>query len=312
MLQPASNPVTITCGSSAAACQKTGNTPAYALGWASTVGVTGVTFATTEPGSSYTFQLTAVPAASVSSAQLAQVSHLTSSCSFALPGTGTYASTLCFVDFSNWNTQTPDPGVTCSGGALPMSSNIANSPFILTFCLSASGTDSNGNAITGAVSAPSACGVYARSGYNDITGSPLPTYACPPGSEAFSGNNGFYTGVAGDPALYEVDEGSSATITITNIQLVTASGAPATNWALVTGDAESTDAGESISWTSDKTLQLIPNSTNSPVGNAFDSTAPGYNATYLTGVGTTTVTCWSPVLGRPHRGRDAQATVPRS
>ena len=57
-----------------------------------------------------------------------------------------------------------------------------------------------------------ACGVAARSGYNDITAVPLPTYACPPGSEAFLGNNGFYTGVPGNPALYTVRQGRSATV----------------------------------------------------------------------------------------------------
>jgi len=311
MLQAASNPIAITCGASSSACQTTGGTPAYALGWQPTIGITGVTFATTEPGSSYSFQLTAVPATSVSSTQLAQVAQPSSTCGFALPGTGTYASTLCFVDFTNWNTQTAASGVTCSGGALPMSSNIANTPFILSFCLSTSGTDSNNNPITGAVSAPAACGVFARAGYNDITASPLPTYACPPGSEAFLGNNGFYTGVGGNPALYEVDQGSSATVNFTNIKLTTSSGVPATNWSLVTGDAESTDANESIAWTSDKTLQLIPNSANSPVGNACDSTAPGYNTQYLTGVGTTTVQCGPSPVSADHTGTVMlQATSP--
>lgn len=313
MLQPATNPVTITCGSSSSACQKTGSTPAYASGWQPTVGITGVTFATTEPGSSYTFQLTAVPAASVSSTQLAQVVQSSSTCGFALPGTGTYASTLCFVDFTNWNAQTRASGVSCSGGALPMSSTIANSPFILTFCLSASGTDANGNPVTGPVSAPAACGVQPRTGYNDVAAVPLPTYACPPSSEAFLGNNGFYTGVPGDPALYLVDQGSSATVSVTNIKLVTSAGVPATNWALVTGDAESTDANESITWSSDKALQLMPNSPNSPVGNACDSTAPGYNAQYLTGLGTTTVQCGPTPVSADHTGTVMlRATAPTS
>jgi prepilin-type N-terminal cleavage/methylation domain-containing protein len=88
------HPVTVTCQGSAAACATTGGTPAYQLGWVSTQGVTGVTFAVTEPGSNYTYTLTAVPAASVSSAQLAPVIQPSSSCGFALPSTGTYASSL--------------------------------------------------------------------------------------------------------------------------------------------------------------------------------------------------------------------------
>jgi hypothetical protein len=59
----------------------------------------------------------------------------------------------------------------------------------------------------------------------------------------------------------------------------------------VTGDAESTDTGESITWTSDQDLNLIPNSSTSPVGNACDSVAPGTSSQYLTGVGTQTVEC---------------------
>ena len=106
----------------------------------------------------------------------------------------------------------------------------------------------------------SGCGVAPRSGYNDLTAVPLPTYSCPPGSEAYLGNNGFYTGVPGDPALYEVDEGSTATVTINRIELLSSNGETATNWELVTGDAESTDDGESITWTSNEDLSLLHNS----------------------------------------------------
>ncbi len=286
------DPVTITCTAGASACALTGGTPAYATGWQPTQGVTGVTFMVTAPGSNYKYTLTAVPAASVSSTQLAPVVTPSSTCGFALPTTGTYASSLCFVDFTNWNTQTgaTGSGLTCAGG-IPMSTNVANTPFILTFCISVSAVDNHNNQITGATSAGAACGVAARSGYNDITAVPLPTYSCPPGSEAFLGNNGFYTGVPGDPALYTVDEGSTATVKITQIHLQTAAGVPASNWQLVTGDAESTDNLESITWSSDQNLQLLNNSTNSPVGNDCSSAPPGYNATYLTGLGGKTVKC---------------------
>ena len=79
----------------------------------------------------------------------------------------------------------------------------------------------------------------------------------------------------------------------------------------MTGDAESTDASESIAWTSDKALSLIPNSANSPVGNACDSTAPSYNTQYLTGVGTTTVQCGPSPVSADHTGTVMlQATAP--
>ncbi len=74
----------------------------------------------------------------------------------------------------------------------------------------------------------------------------------------------------------------------------------ASNWQLVTGDAESTDPGESITWTTNNNqvpLTLIPNSVDansnvtSYVGNACNSVPPTYDSTHLTGVGTSTVTC---------------------
>jgi hypothetical protein len=290
VLQPSTPPVTLTCASTTSACQNVmpSNQPAYQTNWESTVGITGVTFATTEPGSKYSYNLTAVPAAAFSS-QLAPVSSSSSNCGFALPGTGTYATQLCFVDFSAWNTQAKATGMSCQGSALPMSAQISNTPFILTFCVSVNATSSTGQAITGNTSQ------NGRVGWNDITASPLPTYASPPTSEAFLGNNGFYTGVPGNPAFYTVDQNSTATVSITNIKLETSSGVAATNWELVTGDAESTDKGESITWNSNQPLQLVPNSSSSDVGNSCDSTAPGYNTSYLTGVGTTTVECASPV-----------------
>jgi hypothetical protein len=123
---------------------------------------------------------------------------------------------------------------------------------------------------------------------------PLPTYADPPESEAFLGNNGFYTGVPGDPALYENAEGTTASVSITNIQVLDSNGNPATGWELVTGDAESTDGGESITWTSDQDLNLIPNSPVSAYGNACADPTPATSTTQangLTGVGTTQVEC---------------------
>ncbi len=304
MLNPATPPVTVTCTNPATSttCNLVApsNAPAYSLGWQPTLGVTGVTFKTTEKQSNYSYQLVAVPTAAASSTQLAQVSSSSTGCGFALPSTGTYAGTLCFVNFAPWNTQTAAKNITCNAAGagfstpIAMSAALANTPFTLDFCVSVSATTSGGQAITGQTSAGSACGVAARNGYDDITAVPLPTYTCPPGSEAFLGNNGFYTGVPGDPALYTVDQGSTATVAITNIQLLSSNGV-ATGWQLATGDAESTDAGESITWTSNQNLNLIPNSPTSPVGNACMSTGsyapPSYNTNYLTGIGTKTVEC---------------------
>ena len=90
------------------------------------------------------------------------------------------------------------------------------------------------------------------------------------------------------PAFYQTQEGSTSVVSITNIQVLDSNGKPATGWGIVTGDAESTDQGESMTWTSDQALNLIPNSPASPIGNAC---AAPVSPDGLTGVGTTTVTC---------------------
>jgi hypothetical protein len=192
-----------------------------------------------------------------------------------------------------------------------MSASVTDTPYTMSFCLSVVGQASDGTPLQGVTTAVD--GGISVTGFDDIVAVPLPTYFdCVPtgggscsGSEAFLGNNGFYTGVPGDPALYTVVEGSTSVVTISNIQVLDAQGNPATDWELVTGDAESTDAGnppESITWNGawapgstvplpEQVLNLIPNSPSSAVGNACGSTAPSYNPTYLTGVGTTTVEC---------------------
>jgi len=184
-----------------------------------------------------------------------------------------------------------------------MAAGIASTPFTLSFCISASPN-------SGAMSQGG------RVGYDDIAAVPLPTYASPPTSEAFLGNNGFYTGVPGNAGLYTINQGSTATVNITNIQVLNSNGVAATSWELVTGDAESTDTSESITWTSNQNLSLLPNSPNSPIGNACDSTGqyapPAYNPNALTGVGTKTVAC-NATASRDHTGTTMlEATTPSS
>ncbi len=182
-----------------------------------------------------------------------------------------------------------------------MSEGITNTPFSMNFCLYVSSTTSRGAAITGP---NQVCGNNGINyvGYDNIRAVPLPTYASPPTSEAFLGNNGFYTGVPGNPTLYTCQLGSTSIITLTNITVLDANGIPATNWELVTGDAESTDSGESITWTtcpttgscaSEPVLNVIPNSPTSEIGNTC-ATAYGNNAGF-TGGSTQTVGCSSSV-----------------
>jgi hypothetical protein len=269
-------------------------TTVAASGWISADGVTGVKLLTTEAASatasSYQFSLAAVPRASANPGQLSAASTTpNASCGFAAPTTGTYASSLCFIDLTNWNTQLSAPGSQCAGGAVGISAPIANSPYTMTFCLSVVSHASDGAVLQGTTTAVD--GGIPVTGFDDIAAVPLPTYYNPPTSEAFLGNNGFYTGVPGDPALYTVVEGSTSVITMSNIQVLDAQGNLATDWELVTGDAESTDTSESITWSTGAggpVLDLLPNSPTSEIGNACaNPTSPDG----LTGVGTQTVKC---------------------
>lgn len=255
---------------------------AAVAGWIAAKGVTGVSFAITEPGSQYTYTLVADPEpANAPNTQASSVVSPNTTCGYAIPGTGTFASTLCFVSFSNY-----DYADAAYPACQTMTAGITGTPFTLSFCLSVlAGTESNGEAPPasnswstsgGAMSCDyGTAGPVSSSGVPtppnppntqvtqetgspgnlcgdpssaDIVAVPLPTYTNPPGSEAFLGNNGFYTGVPGDPALYTYLEGTQATLYLTNIKVLDANGNAATNWDLVTGDAESTDTGESITW----------------------------------------------------------------
>jgi len=260
--------------------------------WTSTVGITGVNFATTAQASGYSYQLTAVPEATSTGAS--QVSAVSPLCGFATAGTGTYASTLCFVDFSAYD-DTPAP---CPGypGFQAIKGGIAGTPFTLSFCVNVSSVTRAGSPITGSIARPVAYGTIngttTGGGFNGVSAVSLPSYNDFPESEAFLGNNGFYTGVPGNPALYSEVEGSTTTVQLIDIKVLDAVGNPATGWGLVTGDAESTDKGESMTWTSDQPLSLIPNSPTSAIGNACAApVAPDG----LSGVGTTTVECQATV-----------------
>ena len=275
----------LTCStSSAPSCA--GTPPAYQTGWVSTSQVESVSLPFTYAASSYKQTLYAVPSGGVNASGGGVVSNSPYSCGFATANTGTYASTLCFLDFTGWNTHT---GTTpCGNGGQELTDGISNTPFTISFCLS----------ITG----------------GQVVAAAIPTYTNPPTSEAFLGNNGFYTGIPGYPALYQNVEGTTSTITITNIQVLGSGGVPATNWNLVTGDAESTDAGESITWTAgwsagttvpanQQGFSLIDNSPTSAIGNACANpnagtgTGLGNGLTGVTnsGVGSATVECQASV-----------------
>jgi prepilin-type N-terminal cleavage/methylation domain-containing protein len=217
--------------------------------WYTAQGVTGVTFNLSEPGGingNYNYSLVGLPGESTSQSSASSLTvPATPGCGFAATGSGTYANQLCFADFAG----VTNPPLHSSGQCQSVARPIANTPYTLQFCVSVSG--------------------------NNVKPAAIPTYYNPSGydSEAFLGNNGFYTGIPGDPALYQYVNGALTTVWFTNIQVLDAAGHPATGWTLVTGDAESTDANEWMVFQSNLNWAVLPNNGASDLwGNACYNT----------------------------------------
>ena len=251
-----------------------GTTPGTS--WVSTQYVSGVSFPITEPNSNFSYTLDAVPAASsgVAAAGKPLVPAATTGCGFATPGTGYYASTLCLIDFS---ALTGNNYLAATSGCLETSAPLPDG-YTLYFCIG----------ITGSSIAPSPLPTWQNAFLGNTCG----------GSTSCSNGVPFYTGIPGDPALYQTGSGTT-TITISNISVTTPTGASATGWEVVGVDAESTDDNESISftagwpptWTGNTTLNILNNDESydtqaDPVGNACNS-----GAALTTSNGGQTVTC---------------------
>jgi uncharacterized repeat protein (TIGR01451 family) len=101
-----------------------------------------------------------------------------------------------------------------------------------------------------------------------VTGDPVKPVAFPTYPGSFLGNRGFYTGVGGQPALYQTRQGSTTTAELDNISVTGPGGSTETGYAFVGADAETTDATESITWQANTPMNLISN-----LGNACDSGA---------------------------------------
>jgi len=246
--------------------------------WEPAQGVTNVTLTITEnegqngaTADTYTYALVGLPGESTSTGAASSVPPpVPPGCSFANVGTGTYANQLCFADFSYGNPAgwTPPVG-TCQTMSLP----IKNTPDTLSFCIRES---------TAGDTAPNI----------------IPTYYSPSGddSEAFLGNNGFYTGIPGEPALYQQNSGAIDTIYLTNIQVKNFVGQVATGWTLVTGDAESTDSGEWMVFQSNLDWSVLYNNGSSdPYGNSCYDANDANNVGFLQYLPTTPPTTNGPI-----------------
>ena len=169
----------------------------------------------------------------------------TPDCDHATSGTGQYASAICWLDLSAFKAgSATTPGGQQVTEALPGGDT-------MTFTLTTSG-------------------VRVRAAALPTTGTSV------------LGSADHYGDIDGEPALYQRGSGES-TVTLSDISIVDSGGDPVSGYSVVTADAESTDAGESITWQSDQTLDtLIHNAWTSGLGNSCG---------VLTGLRTSTVTC---------------------
>lgn len=241
----------------------------------SSLNVTRVEFAlaakTSTDLSAYQYTLAAVPAAAspaISTGGQPITVSSTAGCNFATPGTGYYASSMCLVDFSSL---TGNNLLAAESGCLQMEVDLPGGSKLY-FCLSISGVPVN----------PSALPTW----QNAFLGN----YCSSSGSGCSTGSP-FYTGISGKPALYQTGSGTT-TITLKNISVITANGSQATGWWAVGADAESTDAGEYIGWTSDQPILVMPNNSSSTYsysqwaanGDSFPSDPVGNACNYGTGL----------------------------
>ncbi|OYV59177.1 MAG: hypothetical protein B7Z69_07795 [Actinobacteria bacterium 21-73-9] len=292
-LPPCASGITASCQASASIFNQPGSTDSNKLAgvldtaaqtsWVpvvdatdSSLNVTRVEFAlaakTATEQNAYQYTLAAVPAAAspaISTGGQPITISSTAGCNFATPGTGYYASSMCLVDFSSL---TGNNLLAAESGCLQMEVNLPGGSELY-FCLS----------ITGVPVKPSGLPTWQNAFLGNY---------CSSGGSGCSSGSPFYTGISGKPALYQTG-GGTTTITLKNISVITANGSQATGWWAVGADAESTDAGEYIGWTSDHPILVMPNDSSATYsyaqwtanGDAFPSDPVGnacVNGTGLT------------------------------
>ena len=188
-------------------------------------------------------------------------------CGYARPGSGRYASTICWLDLSGY-----DETLSRSAAGQPMTVTL---PGGYTIRFVARTTD-----VPGTVP-PSR-----------LRSSGLPTWG-----DAQLGNSNYpqsYAGIPGRPAWLIVNTAGSgvtvgAELTLSDIVVTDAQGQSVTGYSFVFGEAEASSANERTVWSADRPVALLE---------TLNPSAPrGCTASVLTGLGSDSVTC-------PGRGSD--------
>jgi uncharacterized repeat protein (TIGR01451 family) len=192
----------------------------------------------------------------------AEAADAATGCSKANSGSGTFAETICWLDFATFNETTSRSqagqtmAITLPGG--------------YTASFSVRTSDVAGQA---------------RTGVNPVA---LPTW-----SGSALGTGGAYTGITGKPALYTTKSQAGVAMTIDNIVVRDRNAAPVSNFGFVMADAEALNENETLTWSSDVNIELLE---------ALKPTANGgCQASKTTGLGGKTVSCVGSAQGTGSR-----------
>jgi prepilin-type N-terminal cleavage/methylation domain-containing protein len=226
--------VKVVCEAGATASTCSNTTQQWTQGYVPAAEVTTVTLNVIAPKTSFNYDLAASPAVSNSFNSGGSALPAAAQCDSTAASTGPYAGQLCFIDFSGLTAA--DLSVADDSGSNTACYNMSVSiedAYLLHFCLSYS---------------------------SDNLGEGLVPAAFPTDTDAGLGQT-VYPGIGGDPSLYMYPYLGGATtiqVNLTGIYVVNAStGLPATGWSFFGADAETTNTGETLTWTSNVPLSVI-------------------------------------------------------
>lgn len=213
-------------------------------------------------------------------AMLSPLASGSDNCNSADPGTGAYAETLCWIDFSGFTTAYQNEG----------NYWFPNWHSVLGRQYTVSGSQSGGwGDIQGYPVSVDLGGGYILTAKLDTTGhnsagKQVVAQKFPTWTGAFLGNGSFYTGVPGNPALYQTGNGGQTSLKLRDIELKK-DGILLRNYSVVVADAESTDSNERIEWsTTGAGFRWLSNNPSvnlktGVMGNACTTAEPAWNST---------------------------------